>query len=70
MASTNVSDGLVAELSLKENTLKTHSVLLFESSSDSDGEENQLKPTMKEFEATNFLTRSITNSRKRMLDTE
>ena len=45
MASANVSDGLLAKLSLKENTLKNHSVLLFESSSDSDGEGNGRKTT-------------------------
>ena len=36
---------LQAQLSLKENTLKKHSVLLFESSSDSDGEGNGRKTT-------------------------
>jgi hypothetical protein len=45
MASSNVSDEKMAELSLKESTLKKHSVLLFDSSSDSDGEGNERKTT-------------------------
>ena len=43
MASANVSDGLMAESSLQENTLKKHSVLLFECFSDSDEEGNGRK---------------------------
>ena len=73
MASSNVSDGLMAELSLKESTLKKHSVLLFDSSSDSDGEGNERKTTETNNEGVSsneFLTHSITNSQKRMLDTE